>query len=57
MYDDYGVGDTVKSNMEVEDVERRPEEMRKDGEGSQWRSCEIITEDDQGGVGKRHKKI
>ena len=34
MYDDDGVGDAVKSDMEVKDVERRPEEMQNDGEGS-----------------------
>ena len=32
MYDDDGIGYMGKSNMEVEDVERRSAEMRNDGE-------------------------
>ena len=32
VYDDDGVGDAEKSNTAVKDVERRPEEMRNDGD-------------------------
>ena len=32
MYDDDGVGDTVKSKTSVEDVEWKPEGMRNDGD-------------------------
>ena len=33
MYENDGIKDAVKSNMAVEDVERRPEEMQNAGDG------------------------